>query len=463
MELGWGLSQYLPIVIYVSSIAVIILTIAYRIEFGIFYFVFFLPLQNVLEYAIIYPLGKDLNDLLLIAMIVKWALNKTFSKEPLFVKTPLNIPIILLAIWTYFSVWNGASYIGAPPPITPNNPLFVMWKNYMIAPILFLIIVNNVKDEKTRKIIVLIMVFSILVLDRNFYNIIRYKDTSHYSSSLTYIGRGSSLSGNGLAVFLAQYVIILVVLFLSDRNKWRKILYIGASALSYYCILFLFSRSGYLAAAASILVVGFIKEKKILVAAVLVVLLYSYVIPQAVRERIEMTRTEDGFDATSVQRLRMWEQGKLMISESPVIGWGFGITSQIVVKAEGFDNHYWTSFHNNYLQTVVETGFIGLFFVMLTFFFGVVTGFRLYRNGKSNYAKGLGLGLVACVFATLAGNIAGSYWQYYTMSGYYWTLLALVCGYLRDGTSQKREIEVIPLHREYDKVKKEIPEVLVHQ
>jgi len=430
MELGWGLSGVVPLTVYVLSIAAMALTIFYRIEVGIFFFVFFLPLQNVLEYAIVYPMGKDLNDLLLAAMIFKWAKNRIKSGERFFIKTPLNVPIILLSLWTYFEIWNGASYLNMPNPISPSDPLVVAWKNYMISPLICLIVVNNIKDVRTSRILVLIMVCSILVLDRNFYNIIRYRDTSHYTQENVILGKGSALSGNWLAVFLAQYTAVVVSLFIFDRHKWRRIFYGATAALSYYCIMFLFSRSGYLASVSSLAILGFIKERKILHVGITIALLWSAVVPQAVRERVEMTKTEEGFDDTTVQRLRMWEQAKQMISESPLLGWGFGITAQLSIKAEGFEGRTWNSFHNNYLQTLVEIGAIGLGLVVLTFFMGVYTGWRLFRTSEEPLARALGLGLIACVIGTLVGNIAGSYWQYYSIGGFYWTFLGLANAFL---------------------------------
>lgn len=424
------MSGVVPLTVYALSIAAMALTIFYRIEVGIFFFVFFLPLQNVLEYAIVYPMGKDLNDLLLAAMLFKWAKDRIKSGERFFIKTPLNVPIILLSAWTYLEIWNGASYLNMPNPISPADPLVVAWKNYMISPLIFLIVVNNVKDTRTGLILVLIMVCSILVLDRNFYNIIRYRDTSHYSQEAVVLGKGSALSGNWLAVFLAQYTAVVVSLFVFDRHKWRRIFYGGTAALSYYCIMFLFSRSGYLAAASSLAVLGFIKERKILLVGITVFLLQSVLVPQAVRERVEMTKTEEGFDETTLQRLRMWEQAKQMISESPLVGRGFGITAQLSIKVEGFEGRTWNSFHNNYLQTLVEVGAIGLGLVLLTFFMGIYTGWRLFQSSAEPFAKALGLGLIACVVGTLVGNIAGSYWQYFNIGGFYWTFLGLVNAFL---------------------------------
>jgi len=427
MELGWGITNFLPFVIYVAAISAVIVTIFYKIEVGIYFFVFFLPLQNVLNYAQKYPFGKDLNDILLIAMLLGWIVNKRKTGEPFFEKTPINFIIIVLTIWTYVETWRGASYLGLPPPFTTNNSLFVSWKNYMFSPLIYLIVVNNIKNQKQIKILVLIMVLSILVLDRNFYNVIRYRDTSHYDANALKVNvEATALGGNWLAVFLAQYSAVVLSLFLLDNHKWRKIYYLGPVLFSYYCIMFLFSRSGYLATAASCLTIGLIKDKRILIGLIVIFFFWTALLPTAVQERIKMTRTEEGWDGTTRERLEMWEQAKAMIAEQPVLGVGFDVTSKLAVKAAEFEEYTWNSFHNNYLQTTVEIGIIGLSIVLWLYILGFRAGWRLFKIADNGFSKGLGLGIMACVPAILCGNIAGSYWQYYNIIGYFYVFLALV-------------------------------------
>jgi putative inorganic carbon (hco3(-)) transporter len=428
MELGWGLShQILPFVIYLLCVIGALLTVFYRLEIGLAIFLFFLPLQNVLNYAKDLPLGNDLNDLLLVAMMIRWFMNIRREDRPLLTKTPMNVPIILLLGWTFFGVVNSSMFLNLNL-FSLSNPILVSWKNYLYMPLLYLIIANNVRDQKMIKILVLIMIFAMMVLDRNFYSIIKYRDNSHYSNTIIIIGTGMALSGNWLAIFLAQYSIIVLSLFMSDKVKYRRIFYGIVSAFSYYCVMFLFSRSGYLAAAGSIILLGLFRHRSLLLLAVVVLFMYQQVLPTAVQERIQMTRTEDGYDDTTMERLYMWEQAKSMIAEEPIIGRGFDFTSQMTIQIDGFANRAWHSFHNNYLQTLVEIGAIGLLLVLLVFLSGAYSGWLLYQQTEDSFFKGLGAGIMACFVAMLAGNIAGSYWQYYQIGGFYWAFVGLATG-----------------------------------
>jgi len=426
MELGWGLSKLLVLPLYISAIIAILLTLFYRIEIGIFFLMPFLPHQNMLDVVNKFPLGKDINDLLILAMLIRWVIDKRKADENILFKTSLNIPIFLFIIWTYIEVWWGASYFGDPAPLSIADTRFVYWKNLIRIPLLYLIIVNNIKDPRHMKIIILLMIMAILLLDRNFYNIARFRDMSSYSDDAKIGGVMAALGPNELAVCLSMYAIVLVSLFSHTRDLWIKLFLFVPIGASYYCIAFLFSRSGYLATFASWIVVGILKDKKILVALVALVLFWQVLLPNAVRERIEMTKTEDGYDGTSLQRFAMWEFGLEIILSSPIFGAGINAGEFLGITADGFENRTWSSFHNAYVQQAVETGLVGLGIYLWIFVLMIIIGWRLYRSVDDWFQKGLGLGLISCVLACMAGNVAGGYWNYIGVVVYMYVLAGLV-------------------------------------
>ncbi len=232
-----------------------------------------------------------------------------------------------------------------------------------------------------------------------------------------------------MAAFLAQYICLFVALFFCDDSKWRKFGYFVIIAGSYYCILFLFSRGAYFASIVSLLLIGFLYERKILALLFVVLLFWNIFVPNAVRERIEMTKdVEDGYDATTLERIYIWEKAKDMISQKPLDGSGFRITTQISISLEDdrFKAYSWKSFHNNYLQTIVEQGIIGLLIVLWLYGLSFWYGFKLFRLTRDGFYKGLGLGLMASTVAILASNFTGTTWHLFNIAGFYWVLVALV-------------------------------------
>ncbi|MFQ5706809.1 MAG: O-antigen ligase family protein [bacterium] len=431
MELGLGLTRLLPLLIYFMAIGVIVMTIFYRIEVGIFFFVPFIPQQSLMDAIVQYPLGNNFVDFLLLAMVVRWYLDSrkeddsdATNKKPFLVKTPFNKWIMWLAIYTYFGLWFGSMFLGIPAPLSISNPRFMTWKNFMILPMIFLIIVNNVKSKQHIQILVVLMALSMLFMDRSVVSMIAGRDTSHFDKELRVAGTFSYLGPNALAVFYAQFTGLMTCLALMDRAKWRRLLFLSTSALNYFCLAFLFSRSGYLAALFTWAFIGLYRDRRVLGAVIILLIFWKSLLPTAVVERIEMTKTEEGLDSSVAERLDLWQQAIHVFSESPILGVGFDASPYLGYK-DGVVHKDRRSLHNGYLEVVSENGIIGLAIFLSFYFLGIKYGVRLYKRSKDPFMKGLGLGTAAAALGALGGNLAGSYWQYLNVSGFYWVTIGL--------------------------------------
>ena len=58
----------------------------------------------------------------------------------------------------------------------------------------------------------------------------------------------------------------------------------------------------------------------------------------------------------------------------------------------------------------------------------------------------MGLGLVACVISCMAGNFAGSYWNFFTTVGYMYVLAALVMRVMINIVQDESNDEHVPVH-----------------
>lgn len=439
LEFGFGLSKFVAPIIFGGFIVAFLLTIFKRIEYGIFYLVPFIPLQNILNYANVYPLGKDINDLMLLAMLVRWVLDRKKSTlaerwkgwhqggEKFFLNSPMNLPIYLLILWTFIELIRGANYLGYGYTIFIGDDRFIAWKNYLMLPTLFFIVYNNIKNPRHMEILVVLMGCALLTLDRNFYQAAHGRDLSNEYSQWRFGGAGGqALGGNALAVFQAQYAIVMFFLFLATKKTWQKFFFGIITLFTYYCLMFSFSRSGYAAGVVTLLFAGFIKERRLLIAMALLAIFWQAILPVSVQQRITMTKVEDGqYDTTTQQRVGMWELAKNIIVANPIAGAGFMVTPYLKIHVDGF-KYTWASFHSGYMETTVELGLVGIGLYLFSFGLGGYSGWRLYRLADNEFHKALGLGCLGCVLAILGGNAAGTYWNYMTVMGFYWVLLAMV-------------------------------------
>ncbi len=447
MELGIGLTAIVPPIVYFGGIIIILLTLFYRVELGIYFLVPILTQQSLLEHMKGYPMGEDFIDLLFMVLLVKWFLDRDKDAEKSVWRKKLGVIIPLIFLWTFVSLWIGAQVLQTGSPLSLGDPRFVHWKNFIMLPILYLIIVNNVKDEKQIKIILLLMTVSMLYMDRSFYNNFAEKDRSSFHYDLRVGSTFSYLGPNEIAVFYAQNTILLLCLWAYEENKKLRWLLGVTTVFNYYCLMFQYSRGGYLAAIVSWIFYGLIKDRKILVALAVLGIFWQNFLPQSVQQRINMSQTESGTDSSITERYDMWDQAEVLIKSSPIFGLGYNITPFMGIEAGGKHRN---SLHNGYMQLLLEQGAIGLLIFVAFFITGFRLGWRLYKNAQNDFLKGLGLGYAGCVLAVLSGNIAGSYWFYLNVSGFYWVNLGLVVRSLEltdeavAAEAEKKKVDVQP-------------------
>jgi O-antigen ligase len=83
-------------------------------------------------------------------------------------------------------------------------------------------------------------------------------------------------------------------------------------------------------------------------------------------------------------------------------------------------------------------GVVGLLFCLGFFLTGMKLGWGLYRTNQEPFLKALGLGLVMATMACLVANFFGFFWNYLSVMGFYWILLALV---LRANSIERKGVE----------------------
>ena len=109
------------------------------------------------------------------------------------------------------------------------------------------------------------MASSMIVMDFLFYNQFRWIRKWHFAYKMRTEGVFATLGPNELAAFYAQYTMVLLGIFLFDKNRWRKILIGGIVMLNAYCIIYSFSRAAYLSTFLASAFLLFFAKKKLLV------------------------------------------------------------------------------------------------------------------------------------------------------------------------------------------------------
>ncbi len=361
---------------------------------------------------------------LVIIGLMFWAIKMVSRDEIKFTPTPLNLPILsFIAICTLSLIWSDTFFTSLK-----ELPLFLP------GPLLYFVIVNNIKNEKqiSRIISAVLIVGAVLGM----YGIFQYNDIdfSFWTSSS---GRQKVFGLFGNAGYFAGYIILplslAIPLFFVSKNRNRKILLlIGILAMGITLVV-TFTRSSYLALGVSLLFMfllfllargkSFIKENKKLFMIALIVIIISvslFIIPtllskpgtviSEIKARISITKITNTF--SSGRRVAIWKFTGMMINDHPILGSGIGTYKYNTFKYqakffEQGDNRsiyrygYAEKAHNEYLQLWAELGTIGLaifLWLIITYF---NYGIRYLKREKDEQKQGILIGLMGAVVAFL--------------------------------------------------------------
>ena len=412
------MTNFLTFIIYLTGMTIIvIICLAGKVHFGLLFLVPLLPLQNIILRLQQFSFGKDLNDIILIAMIFGWLFRSINNRERLFEPSIINKILFIMFIYTFISLWRGSSFLGFPAPFSASDVRVQTWKNYIILPLLYFITLNNIKTFKQMKWLIFAMIFSMLLM--SFFTIKQFTWITDIASKEKLRGTFVWLGPNELAAFYASYTFVLLGILLFNKANIIRILFTITIIINMFCVLFLYSRGAYLGVLAGLLFLCFIKNKKLIIPLIILLFFWQAMLPKKVVQRINETKTEEGtLDHSSAARLELWKSSIDLFSKNPITGVGFNVFS--------FLEYQNNDPHNIYLKILAEQGIVGLIILLLIFWFSLKSGWELYRKSEDRFLKGLGFGFAACVIVTMTTNLFGDRWTYLQVGAFYWVFLGLV-------------------------------------
>ncbi len=413
--LHFGMEGLAPFVMYYSGVLCFFLAIFWRPDIGLYYLVPLIPVQTVRYWLNPFPLGSSVTDLMMIAVFI----GLLRKREPVFPKTPLTKLLLGLLLYSYISLWLGAFFLGSDLPFFIDNTRFVDWKNYITLPLLFWLSYSAIKTTAQMKIVLGVMAFSTLMLDRSFFDGVQGRDLSTFSEGVRYEGAMGYAGVNGLAAFQAQLIVCAIGISYFIRNYLVKILYWGIAGFSLYCLMFAFSRGGYAGFLVGWLFLGLVWKRSLLIAMAFFLVAWQAVVPPAVVQRVMMTTGSSGeLEHSAELRVGLWDEAMEIFNQNPITGTG--------MFTYAYRGGIFRNPHNYYVQVMVEGGLIGMAFFLSLLWRLFASGFTLFRADTDPFLRGLGLGLAAWIVAAAATNFFGDRWTYFQVTGFMWVLAAMV-------------------------------------
>ena len=369
-------------------------------------------------------------EALVIIGLMFWVLKIIDREEIRFTSTPLNLPILsFIAICVFSLIWSNSFFVSLK-----ELPLF------LAGPLLYFIIVNNIRGEKqiNRIIGTVVLIGAALGI----YGIFQYNgiDFSFWKGNVARL-RVFGFFGNPgyFAGYLILPLSLAISLFFTSKNRNRKILFlIGILAIG-TAIILTFTRSSYPALGVSLIFMfslfllsrgkNFLKGNKKLFMILLIVIIIAaslFIIPTPLNKPgTAISQIKRRFSITSItyafsfgRRIAIWKFTGMMIKDHPILGSGIGTFkyNDLRYQAKFFeqgDNRSIYRYgladkaHNEYLQLWAELGTIGLaiFLWLIIAYFNY--GIRYLKREKDEQKQGIMIGLMGAVVAFL---VDGFFW-----------------------------------------------------
>jgi putative inorganic carbon (hco3(-)) transporter len=424
MQFHFGLEPYVPYVLYFSAIVAFLASIFYKPVVGVYYLLPMIPLQTMRYRLAEFPLGASLVGVICLGIV----LGLLREGKPVLTKTPWTGIIIVYAIFTFLSLCLGSFYVDRPLPL-PGDPRFGVWQDYMMMPALLLIVAAVAPDKRQMQIMLLVMCLATLGLNKNFWNTVSDRDFSSYSEDLRDEGGMGYAGTNGLAAFEAQSAALLLALGSFEKKFWIRTGYRALALFSAVCLMYSLSRGGYVAFFAGWLLLGILRERKLLVLLVVFLLSWTVFTPRAVQERVLMTYDEQSHstDNSTETRLSLWENAMQVFHSNVVTGSGFNTYAYMHLnkRTDGVSGFYEDT-HNFYVKVLAETGVLGILIFLVLLSKTFLTGFRLFHTATDPFYASLGLGLVGWLTCSAVANFFGDRWTFLQVNGYLWVLGGMV-------------------------------------
>ncbi|MBA2495745.1 MAG: O-antigen ligase family protein, partial [Acidimicrobiia bacterium] len=220
---------------------------------------------------------------------------------------------------------------------------------------------------------------------------------------------GTFAHPNAFALHLAMVLVMAFALLPRVVPRLRPVL-LGAVVLDAGLLLLTYSRSGWVAAAAGIAVVGVLQSRRLLVAVVAAAVAAALLVP-GVSGRLgdlgDERAVTGGAGNSFVWRLDHWREAIPLANGNPVTGIGLGMVQEQTSTEKVL--------HNDVLRAYVETGVVGAI-AYLGFLGGLIaiargslrraTGLR--REGEEGWRVGAAVGLCGVVAVFVVFSVGGN-------------------------------------------------------
>jgi hypothetical protein len=322
-------------------------------------------------------------DFLLVLIGFSWFAKNAVNKElGLFLKTPLNKPILIYILACLIST--GLGILKGDVDITTGSLFVLKYIEYFIV---FFMVVNHVKstDQVKRFVFCLLLICLIACI----IGILQIPGGGRVSAPF----EGEAGEPNTFGGYLLLLGAITAGLLIKSENGRSKQWYLFLILAIIPAFLFTESRASYLGLIVTCFALGLLTRHRVIITGFLLIalLLSPFFLPLAVKDRVLFTFTQPEqagqievgdirLDTSTSARIASLKQIMEDWPKKPLIG--YGITGYNFLDAQ-------------YPRVLIETGILGLLAFLYLLYSILKLAIRQMKAVKAPYFKGFTIGFIA--------------------------------------------------------------------
>lgn len=357
-------------------------------------------------------------------LIAAFLAKKIIKKERLLMKTPVDLPLMLLFILTFFSLF----YSGYFKDTLRGGVLRLL--QYVFV---FYALCEEVKDKKhIWKIICSVIAALLLTCANEIWQISTGKDFMRGYDAILNINllraTSSFNDANVLGTYLSAVSPLIFGLTLFYFTEKKRIVFAVLSVIALIAVLLTYSRPTFLAIYVVLVFFGIVRKSKPLIIFMVVFTLISpFLLPKTVKDWAKVVEYNPIRFMCNDDRIAAYINSTHMIKDHPVIGLGAN------TYMKSYKNYNISSYkglrtidtmyaHNNFLHMAAEIGLLGLG-IFLWMLFALFKGCaKVYKGINDKFLSVVSISAIACLIAFLVNGL--------TESSLYSARVALIFWYL---------------------------------
>jgi putative inorganic carbon (HCO3(-)) transporter len=396
-----------------------------------------MPLRNIqLQY--IPNLGGGLNFINVLFLLSLF--HSLIHGRKLEIKPPINGMLVWYIISSLIALGFGYSFLSGV-----SEGLWKAMKDSLIPVFLVFIVQRSVQDDVQWRRVFISMLVPLPYIMKVVWSQYQSVSSWHYSDDLRISGTFMDLGANEMGAFSLMMALISLGCLLSCWNikKFRNI-FIASFIAASVCLLYSYSRGGYVAflVGAIAVIYNFENRKKLYLPLIIIITLFMFNMPKSVEERFStINASDEERDESADSRFVFWAIAFEKFLERPIQGFGYHTAQDKRINPHEMDTH------NYYVKMLVERGMIGFltFLLLLRAFKKLITE-KLKSNNDDLIMHGAALGMLGAWYGLVLGNMFGDRFSHYPIITNLWILIGLL------SIMSSKKGEVIDWSPENDKV-----------